>query len=48
MYVLVSMLKKMLLYLLFSPVDDMTRRLDELEASLSASGSDAASATIAK
>ncbi|KAJ5939141.1 hypothetical protein N7466_002275 [Penicillium verhagenii] len=30
------------------PVDDMTRRLDELEASLSAAGSDAASAATTK
>ncbi|KAJ5636145.1 uncharacterized protein N7484_009458 [Penicillium longicatenatum] len=30
---------------MFSKLDDMTRRLDELEASLSATGSDAASAT---
>lgn len=27
------------------PVDDMTRRLDELEASLTASGTDSATAT---
>ncbi|KAJ6102645.1 hypothetical protein N7486_005072 [Penicillium sp. IBT 16267x] len=33
---------------MFSKLDDMTRRLDELEASLSAAGSDAASATTAK
>ncbi|KAJ5802920.1 uncharacterized protein N7503_005370 [Penicillium pulvis] len=30
---------------MFSKLDDMTRRLDELEASLSAAGSDAGSAT---
>ena len=30
------------------PVDDMTRRLDELEASLTASGTDSASATPTK
>ncbi|KAJ5945787.1 hypothetical protein N7454_002626 [Penicillium verhagenii] len=32
----------------FSKLDDMTRRLDELEASLSAAGSDAASAVTTK
>lgn len=30
------------------PVDDMTRRLDELEASLTASGTDSASSTPTK
>ncbi|KAJ6005915.1 hypothetical protein N7451_003859 [Penicillium sp. IBT 35674x] len=33
---------------MFSKLDDMTRRLDELEASLSAAGSDVGSATTTK
>ncbi|KAJ5746034.1 hypothetical protein N7520_011216 [Penicillium odoratum] len=33
---------------MFGKLDDMTRRLDDLEASLSAAGNDTASATTAK
>lgn len=35
-------------YTCFLPVDDMTRRLDELEASMAGSANEAASATSAK